>query len=296
MLIDNSIIESATDLKLTENVCFDNIGLSFHHYKNMICFLDNDKFIPAVEENESITGLFITPDLKLLLKRNDIKYITVDDPRLSFYQLYNYVAKASYIKTHSIIDSSAVINKTAYVSDYNVIIGKNVVIEPNVTILPDVEIGDNCVIGANSVLGSEGFEFKRTSKGVLPVFHDGKVILKNNVDIGSNTCIDKGIMSVNTTIGENTKIDNLVHISHSVTIGKNCFIVACAMIAGSVIIEDDVWVGPNANIAPQVKIGKAGFVTLGSVVTKSVLENEWVTGNFAISHAKFLEVFKKNLK
>ena len=188
------------------------------------------------------------------------------------------------------------VHPTAFVSEYNVTIGKNVVIEPHANIMSDVVIGNNCVIRAGSVLGSEGYEYKRTSQGVLSVFHDGKVIIGNNVEIGANTCVDKGLMSFDTTIGDNTKVDNLVHIAHSVTIGKNCFIIACSMIAGSVKIEDDVWVGPNANIAPQVTIRKGGFVTLGSVVTKEVNEKEWVTGNFAIPHAKFLEIFKRNLK
>lgn len=296
MNIDKKIFEIATGLQVPDKIQFKNIGLSYHQLEGMISFLDNEKFLPAIEENKWITGLFISSSLREQIKRNDIHYILVDDPRLYFYKLYNYYAKARYVKTPSVIDATAQISPFAYVSEYNVVIGKHTVIAPNATILPDVVIGDHCVIQSGTVVGSEGFEYKRTSEGIMSVFHDGKVIIGNHVEIGSNNSIDKGLMSVDTVIGDHTKVDNLIHIAHSVQIGKNCFIVACSMLGGSAIIEDEAWVGPNASITPQIRVGRKGFVTLGSVVTKDVAENEWVTGNFAVPHAKFLEIFKRNLK
>ena len=97
-------------------------------------------------------------------------------------------------------------------------------------------------------------------------------------------------------LGDHTKVDNLVHIAHGVQTGKNCLIIATSMIAGSVTLKDNVWIGPNANIAPQVVVESYGFVTLGSVVTKNVGAKEWVTGNFAIPHSQFIKNLKKRVE
>ena len=264
MIIDNTIFESATGLKVPQKISFKNTGLSYHQLDKMISFLDNAKFISEIEGNSHISGLFTTTALRHLLKRNDIQYILVDDPRLYFYRLYNFFGRRRYLKTPTIIDHSAVINRFAYVSDYNVVIGKNVVIEPHVTILPDVIIGDNCTIRAGAVIGCEGFEHKRTSEGLISIFHNGKVIIGSNVAVGSNTCISKGFMSADTIIGDNTKLDNLVHIGHSVQIGKNCICLACAMIASSTRIEDNVWFGSNDIIKSRIHLDHEGYVTIGS--------------------------------
>ena len=292
MKIDNSLIRNVLNIdtnQLIENVV---LGFPFQDNENMLSFLDTEKFISSIENHNKITALFTTYEISKKLTKKTLKIIICEDPRYAFYTLYNYIEKNNYKKNASIISSKAVIDPSASISKYNVTIGDNVIIEPNVTILPDVVIRKNCIIHAGAVLGTEGFEYKRTSMGILPVFHSGKVILDENVEIGANTCIDKGHFGIDTRIGENTKVDNLVHIAHAVEIGKNCFIVACSMIAGTVKIEDSVWIGPNSNIAPQLTIGEKAFITLGSVVTKNVSPGEWVTGNFAIPHKKFLENLK----
>jgi UDP-3-O-[3-hydroxymyristoyl] glucosamine N-acyltransferase len=171
-------------------------------------------------------------------------------------------------------------------------IADNVIIEPNVTILPDVTIGKNCIIRAGAVLGSEGFEHKRTKFGILPVFHDGKVIVGDDVEIGANTCVDKGFAWRNTSIGNQTKIDNLVHIGHGAQVGEKCLITACSQIGAS-DIGDNVWVGPNANILSQHSIGNSAVITVGAVVTTDVAPGKRVTGNFAIDHQKFIKFIKQ---
>ncbi|MTI38250.1 DapH/DapD/GlmU-related protein, partial [Fulvivirga lutimaris] len=140
-----------------------------------------------------------------------------------------------------------------------------------------------------TVVGSEGFEHKKTTKGILSVKHDGKVIIGKDVYIGALNAISKGFSYRNTIIGDSTKTDNLVHIAHCVQIGERCLLPASSMIAGSTTLEDDVWIGPGSSISSQLTIGKNGFISIGSVVTKNVNMNEKVTGNFAIPHRKFLK-------
>lgn len=296
MKITSDIIKKAAGLE-TENIGCDNLGLTaYTHLPNMLTFLDSEKFIAQCESNPNVKAVLLTESINKKYSAKNITRIICEDPRFSFYTLLNYVLESEYKKSPNNIDKSAKIHPSASIAEYNVTIGKNTVIDPNVTILPDVHIGDSCYIMPGAVLGSVGFEYKRTSKGVLPVFHDGKVIIHDYVEIGANTCIDKGFSFRDTVISEYSKIDNLVHVAHSVHIGKACFVIAGAMIAGTVTLKDNVWIGPHANIAPQVTIGNNAFVTIGAVVTKDVGDNEMVSGVFAVPHKKFLENLKKSLE
>lgn len=142
-----------------------------------------------------------------------------------------------------------------------------------------VELGENVRIGPNCTIGFEGFGFEGDKDGVYQRFpHVGKVILGDNVEIGANTCIDRGALE-DTIIGEGTKIDNLVHVAHNVRIGKNCLIVALTCLGGGVIIEDGAYVGIGAGIRNQITIGEKAFIGMGAVVVKDVDPGVTVIGN-----------------
>lgn len=292
-MITSNIINEILGQQYIFSDTFDQLGLSNATYPNSLTFIDTEKFVDAVNQNSNVKGCIVTPEL--INKVKGKVCIISTDPRFDFYTLQNKFSRDNYITFPSKIDSTSKISPAALVSDKNVIIGKNCIIHPNVTILPDVEIGDNCVIQAGTVIGSEGFEYKRTSKGVLPVFHDGKVLIKNNVHIGANTCIDKGFSFRMTRIDDDAKIDNLIHIAHGVHIGKGSFIIAGTVLGGSTTIEDEVWVGINASTAPGITLKSRSFISMGAVVTKSVEPGQQVTGYFAVDHKKFLEIFKKQL-
>jgi UDP-3-O-[3-hydroxymyristoyl] glucosamine N-acyltransferase len=293
-MVTKNVIFEATGLNLSFSGEFQQLSLSDSNIPNSISFFDDKRYLNQLNENANVTGVFVTPENKHLVNL-DKEIIVVDDPRWTYFTIYNYLAKQNKKYHKSQIHSSANIHPTAFVAENNVIIGKNTIIQPNVTILEDVEIGNDCIIGAGTVIGAEGFEYKKTSKGILSVFHDGKVLIGNNVVVGANNGISKGFSFRNTTIGDDTKTDNLVHIAHCVQIGQRCLLPAACIIAGTVTIEDDVWIGPNASITSGITIGKNGFITIGSTVTKSVLTNQKVTGYFAVEHTTFMKNFKKSL-
>lgn len=272
---------------------FQTLGLVNSDIPDTLTFLDNTKFVDELNLNKNISIVIATKELMSSI--TDKTLIIVDDPRHAFYSLQNKIYEWNNIRVETKIGINCKIHPTAFIANYNVIIGNNVIIEPNVSILENVEIGDNVIIRAGTVVGSEGFEHKKTSKGILSVTHDGKVIIHNNVHIGSCNAIAKGFAYRNTIIGEDSKTDNLVHIAHGVQIGKRCLFPASCMIAGSVTIEDDVWIGPNASISSQLTIKSGAYITIGSVVTKNAEENEKLTGNFAIPHNLFLADLKKKL-
>lgn len=134
--------------------------------------------------------------------------------------------------------------------------------------------GDAVLIGSNNSIGFEGFGFHKGKR--IP--HKGGVLIGSNVEIGSNTCIDRAVIG-DTVIGDNVKIDNLVHIAHGVKIGNGSIIVAGAVICGSVTIGENVWVGANACIRQHLTIGDNAVIGMGAVVVKDVPAGQTVAGN-----------------
>lgn len=207
---------------------------------------------------------------------------TIIDPRAS-------IDKSVSIGNASIIDAFAVIEEDVKIGT-NCIIGANTVIKKGTIIQNNVEIG-SC-----NVIGGTGFGYaKQAGSNEYEQFpHFGIVILKDNVHIGNNTCIDRGSLS-DTIIEEGVKIDNLVHIAHNVKVGKNSVVIANSMIAGSVIIEENCWVAPCATVRNAITIGKDSTIGLGSTVTKSVLAGQVVMGNPGLPIEDFL-ILRKHQK
>lgn len=165
--------------------------------------------------------------------------------------------------------------------------GKDTIIQPNVTIGHDVTIGDNCVIHSgviiddntiignnviiqsNAVIGSKAFYYKAKPEGRERMHTCGRVILHDHVEIGAMCTIDAGVTG-NTTIGESTKIDNMVHIGHDTVVGKNCLFAAQVGIAGCVIIEDNVTLWGQVGVTSGITIGEGVTVSGCAGVSKSL--------------------------
>lgn len=144
---------------------------------------------------------------------------------------------------------------------------------------PDDEIHPSVRFGLGATYGKEGFGFVRDEKGFLiPMPHQGNVVIEADVVIGANTCIDRAAIG-STIIGQGTKVDNLVHIAHGAKIGKHCLIVAGAVIGGSAEIGDFCFVGINASILQKVKIGDRCIIGAGAVVLEDVENDSVMIGN-----------------
>ena len=178
------------------------------------------------------------------------------------------------------IDAGVVIKSGASIAD-NAIIGANVVIgngavigthcslKPNVTIYHNVIIGDNCIIHSGTAIGCDGFGYVTEDNIHEKIPQTGNVVIGNDVEIGSNCAIDRATIGV-TSIGDMTKIDNLVHIAHNVKVGKGCLITAGFAVAGSTEIGDYCTFAGQVGIAPHVKIGSNSVFAAKSGVTKSL--------------------------
>lgn len=157
----------------------------------------------------------------------------------------------------------------------NVSVGGNCVLHPNVFIEDGCTIGDNVVLHAGVVIGADGFGYVRGADRYVKFPQIGTVIIENNVEIGANSCIDRGALG-ETRISEGTKIDNLVQIAHNVQIGKRVVIAAQTGISGSTVIEDDcviggqVGMGDHARVQSGAIIGSQAGVLPGKIVRPGV--------------------------
>ena len=261
-------------------------------------FLDNARFVGDVPEN--LVMLLTTEELVSCSDGLNIGLAVATDPRDLFFRIHNYLSDKDGYKRTTLptrINPTAQISPLAYVSETNVMIGADVVIEPFVTIYPDTVIGHSSIIRAGGTIGGTGYEFKHTDDSLMAVAHVGGVVIADNVEIQNNTCIDRAIYPWdNTEIGSYTKLDNLVHIAHACKIGKRTMIVANVGLGGRVVIGDDAWIGFGSTIRNGLTIGDRARINMGAVVTRSVGDDESVTGNFAIPHDQFLKLLKRNLQ
>ena len=284
-----SEITTDASLRVVRNGAFTSLGFVTHRRPQLLVFLNHEEYLPALWDNPLATCVLTTAALADRVP-SALGVGVADDPQTSFYQLHEFLARhttfyGSPRATH--VAPSARIHDSAVVSTSDVHIGADVEIGPQVVILPGVRIGDGSIIRAGTVLGSEGFQVLMANGASVRISHAGRVLIGQRVDIHSNTCVDRSVFA-ETVIGDDTTIDNLVHVAHDVVIGSNCRIVAHAMLGGSSRIGDGAWIGPSVSISSGISVGAGAYVTLGSVVTQDVLPGARVTGNFAIDHAKFL--------
>ena len=187
------------------------------------------------------------------------------------------------IHPSSVIDPDAKIGKDVYIGPLCYIgkceIGDNCIIHSHVSIEDNVTIGNNVLIKNGARIGQPGFGFVKNESGDYEKFPQiGKVVIEDDVEIGANTCIDRGALSV-TRVGRGTKIDNMVEVAHNVQIGEDCIITGNVSIGGSSRIGDRVWMGPCATIRDGVQIGTDAFINMGAVVVKNVKAGQSVIGN-----------------
>jgi len=165
----------------------------------------------------------------------------------------------------------------------NVSIGDNVFIENNVIIHSGTCIGNNVTIRSGTIIGSEGFgNVQFNDKSWCHIAHLGNVILKNDIDIGSNCCIDRATLD-STIINSGVIIDNLVHIAHNVIIGEYTAIAAKVGIAGSCIIGKRNMIGGMVGIIDHIRTVDDVVITATSSVIKDIKEPGVYSGVMPIS-------------
>lgn len=184
------------------------------------------------------------------------------------------IGAGTYIGRDVSIGDGTIVYANVSIYD-NAQIGPQCIIWPNVNIRERSQVGAFCRLYSGCNIGSDGFGYRPSEDGrtIVRVPHIGNVVLGNYVDVGSGSCIDNAKFG-STTIGDFTKIDNLVQIGHNVTIGKGCMICGQAGISGSVNIGDGVIIAGNAGIKDHVNIGAGARVGGKAGVMKDIPAGE----------------------
>lgn len=167
-------------------------------------------------------------------------------------------------------------------------LGAASVLYPNVSIYAGCEVGCGVIVHAGAVIGADGFGFAPDNGHWVKIPQIGRVIIGDDVEIGAATTVDRGALD-DTIIGDGCKLDNQIQIGHNCIIGKHCVIAACAAIAGSVTLQDNVIVGGAAMIAGHVTIASGAVISGGSLVMKNITKPGQYTSVFPLQeHGQWL--------
>lgn len=200
-----------------------------------------------------------------------------------------YVGAFAYVGDNTLIGDDSAIYPNTYIGE-NVVIGSNTVIHPGAVIYADCKIGRNCVIHAGVIIGADGFGFAPDEKGVFQkVPQIGNVIIEDDVEIGSNTTIDRATMG-STIIRKGVKIDNLCQIAHNVEVGNHSALAAQVGIAGSAKLGAHVMVGGQAGISGHLRIADGTKIVAQSGIPSTVKRPDTLMGSPGIP----LEDFKRS--
>tara|TARA_X000000950_G_C13921450_1_gene663728 strand:- start:11448 stop:12338 length:891 start_codon:yes stop_codon:yes gene_type:complete len=260
---------------LNSNLYFDNISSQKFPSRNSLIFIEKKNFdIKNKKENIFKSCLIVTNDL-LLKKKYKKNIIFSKTPRQLFLRILKILKKKNFFKYKNNFNEKY--KKSGVFILENVSIGKNCKIGKNVY-LSNCEIGNNVSIGPNTTIGYEGVTIYKKNKKNYKFPNFGKVIIEDNVSIGSNCSVMRGTLN-NTILFKNVIMSNLINIGHSVHIGNSSVISSGVQIIGGAQIGSNCLVGSRSAINANIKIGNNSYIGLGSVVTKNVDKNCKVFGN-----------------
>lgn len=249
-----------------------------------LCFVDHPKYYEA-SLNSAATHIIInTNDVTVPAGKN---LLVTQEPFEAYLKIVNHFRPLNPAKRlqneNAVIGEGTVIMPNVFIGK-DVKIGNNCVIYPNVTLMDYTEIGNNVIIQSGTVVGSDAFYYN--TKKSREVWYKkmqscGNVIIEDNVEIGANCTIDRGV-TASTRIGKGTKMDNLVHIGHDTNIGCNCLFAAQVGIAGASVIKDGVVLWGQVGVSKTLTIGANAVVFAQSGVPSSLDGDKTYFGTPAI--------------
>lgn len=222
-----------------------------------------------------------------------------DDPFRDFNLINAHFTKLNPFQTelHNLeVGDSTHVHPSAIIGN-DVKIGNNCIIYPNVVIGDRTLIGDNCIVQSNTVLGGDAFYYRKLDGEYDRMLSVGNVILEDNVEIGNNCCIDRGVTD-STIIKKGSKLDNLIQIGHDTVLGERCLVASGALIAGCCTIEEDVTIWGQVAMASGKRIGKGAIILGKTGVNKDLEGGKTYFGQLAEEFRDYLkkEIKIKNLK
>lgn len=276
-----------------------------------ITYVTEERYLRELERSQASAAIVpqSTPEMHLPILR-------VKNPKLAFAKALDLLYKKPYapagISERAVIGGNVAAGKDISIHPYAVVaegakigdrvtlypgvyvgegsvIGDDCVVYPNVSIREGVTIGNRVIIHSGAVIGSDGFGFVTDHGRHHKIPQVGGVIIEDDVEIGANCAIDRATLG-NTLIKQGTKIDNLVHIAHNVTVGENCLIAGQVGLAGSSALGDYVVLAGQVGVGDHVSIGDRVIASGGSAIVKDIEPGQVVGGYFSMPHRDWLKV------
>lgn len=273
-----------------------------------ISFLSNPKFQSQLAPSRAACVIVAPAMREAALARGAA--LVVPEPYVAFARLTQWWAAQSRpaivpgVHPSAVVEPGAKVSPTASVGPFVVIeagavIGDDVVLgahgfvgrgtvvgngsrfAPRVTVQHGCRIGERAIIHSGVVIGADGFGFAASAEGAIKIEQLGGVRIGQDVEIGANTCIDRGALD-DTVIGDGVKLDNLIQIGHNCRIGNHTAVQGCAGIAGSTIIGSRCIIGGAAMLFGHLTIADGVVITPGSAVTRSIRQAGTYSGSFPI--------------
>jgi UDP-3-O-[3-hydroxymyristoyl] glucosamine N-acyltransferase len=263
-------IASLIDATFVGDASFPVLGMNEIHVVEAgdIVFVDHPKYYDKAL-NSAATVILINKEVDCPEGKG---LLISDDPFRDFNKLTTHFkpfeSAGASVATTASIGEGTVVQPNAFIGNH-VTIGKNCTIHSNVSLYDYTVIGDNVTIHAGSILGADAFYYKKRPEGFDKLKSGGRVVIKDNVDIGAACTIDKGVTG-DTTVGAGTKIDNQVHIGHDTVIGEKVLIASQTGIAGCVVIEDEVTLWGQVGVTSGITVGGKAVISAQSGVSKSL--------------------------
>ena len=290
---ESFLIEDICELKIGKNGC--------------IAFIEGTKYLDIYKASKA--SVVIASNL-IELPSSDKIVIRTENPVLAFSQIITFfrpkydleykihhsaiISESAELGKNILVSPNVVIEANAIISD-NVFIGSNTTIGRNssigsnssimhnVSLYHDIIIGNNVHIDSRTTIGADGFGIVTDKWINHKIPHTGNVIIKDNVSIGANCCIDRGTIN-STIIGSDTKLDNMIQVAHNVIIGRGCIIAGQCGLAGSAILGNNVMMGGQSGVVGHIKVGDKSVIASNTLVTKELKANSFVSGNPARTH------------
>lgn len=259
-----------------------------------LVFLGSKKSLTSLETCNA-TACFVTEKLAGHVGAQHIIPLITKTPRAHFARAMARMGAPKPLEGTQAaqIASTADVHKSAIIGA-GAVIGEGVIVGPNVVIGCGVRIGAGCVIEANAVIntaligetctvkagvviGGRGFGVDKDELGTIEISHFGRVIMGNNVQVGANSCVDRGQVG-DTVLADNVKLDNLVQIGHNVEIGEGSRLAAQIGISGSCKIGRNVMMGGGVGIADHIVVGDNVHIAARAGVMNDIPEGEYWGG------------------
>jgi UDP-3-O-[3-hydroxymyristoyl] glucosamine N-acyltransferase len=235
-----------------------------------ISFVDHPKYYDKVLNSKAI-AIIINKDVEL--PAGKILFIT-DDPLQCFLNIVqhfvSFTPQNTAIHPSAKIGKGTVIQPNVFIGE-NVVIGNHCIIHSNVSIYESTEIGNRVVIHSNSTIAGDACYFQKRNTGWVKLTSCGSVKIEDDVEIGANCCIDRGVSGI-TFIGKGTKFDNQVQVGHDTHIGAHCFLGAQSGVSGCTFIDDFCTIWARAGVNKDIYMAKNTTLLAVSVLDKSITE------------------------